>query len=83
MDNRNVIDIFVNRGMVDASLGEDMLHEIDASGKDIGEILTDERSHPSEPMIVDEEPNLMACVFEGGANGGHLYLHRGSSTRNP
>lgn len=41
MDSRNVIDIFVNRGMIDASLGEDMLHEIDASGKDIGEILSD------------------------------------------
>ena len=41
MDSRNVIDIFVSRGMIDHSLGEDMLHEIDASGKDIGEILTD------------------------------------------
>jgi type IV pilus assembly protein PilB len=41
MDSRNVIDIFVNRGMIDNSLGEDMLLEIDASGKDIGEILAD------------------------------------------
>ncbi len=41
MDSRNVIDIFVNRGMIDSSLGEDMLLEIDASGKDIGEILAD------------------------------------------
>ncbi|MFP6879767.1 MAG: pilus assembly protein PilB, partial [Roseibacillus sp.] len=41
MDSRNVIDIFVNRGMIDNSLGDDMLLEIDASGKDIGEILAD------------------------------------------
>ncbi|MFP6858125.1 MAG: GspE/PulE family protein [Roseibacillus sp.] len=41
MDSRNVIDIFVNRGLIDNSLGEDMLLEIDASGKDIGEILAD------------------------------------------
>ncbi len=41
MDNRNVLDIFVSRGMIDNSLAEDMLHEIDASGKDVGDILTD------------------------------------------
>jgi type IV pilus assembly protein PilB len=41
MDSRNVIDIFVNRGLIDNSLGDDMLLEIDASGKDIGEILAD------------------------------------------
>ena len=41
MDNRNVIDIFVSRGMIDTALGNDMIHEIDASGKDVGEILTD------------------------------------------
>lgn len=41
MDSRNVIDIFIGRGMIDQSLGEDMLHEIEASGKDIGEILAD------------------------------------------
>jgi type IV pilus assembly protein PilB len=41
MDNRNVIDIFVSRGMIDTALGDDMIHEIDASGKDVGEILAD------------------------------------------
>ena len=41
MDNRNVIDIFVSRGMIATALGNDMIHEIDASGKDVGEILTD------------------------------------------
>jgi type IV pilus assembly protein PilB len=41
MDNRNVIDIFVSRGMIDTALGNDMIHEVDASGKDVGEILTD------------------------------------------
>ncbi|MAT31374.1 MAG: type II/IV secretion system protein [Verrucomicrobia bacterium] len=41
MENRNVLDIFVSRGMIDSSLAEDMLHEMDASGKDVGDILTD------------------------------------------
>ena len=41
MENRNVLDIFVSRGLIDSSLAEDMLHEIDASGKDVGDILTD------------------------------------------
>ncbi len=41
MENRNVLDIFVTRGMIDSSLAEDMLHEMDASGKDVGDILTD------------------------------------------
>ena len=41
MDNRNVMDIFVNRGMIDSSLAGDMLHEIEASGKDVGDILSD------------------------------------------
>ena len=41
MENRNVLDIFVSRGMIDSSLAEDMLHEMDASGEDVGDILTD------------------------------------------
>ncbi|NNC88778.1 MAG: type II/IV secretion system protein [Akkermansiaceae bacterium] len=41
MDPNNVIDLFVNRGMIDRSLGEDMLSEMENSGKDIGEILAD------------------------------------------
>ena len=41
MDDRNVLDLFVSRGMIDSSLAEDMLHEIEASGKDVGDILTD------------------------------------------
>tara|TARA_B100000941_G_scaffold247850_1_gene193084 strand:- start:351 stop:2030 length:1680 start_codon:yes stop_codon:yes gene_type:complete len=41
MENRNVLDIFVSRGMIDNSLAEDMLHEIEASGKDVADILTD------------------------------------------
>ncbi|HBM78364.1 MAG TPA: pilus assembly protein PilB [Verrucomicrobiales bacterium] len=41
MENRNVLDIFVSRGMIDNSLAEDMLREMDASGKDVGDILTD------------------------------------------
>ena len=41
MDNRNVLDIFVSRGMIDTALAEDMLQEIEASGKDVGDILTD------------------------------------------
>ena len=39
MDNQQVLDLFINRGMIDRSLAQDMLHEIDNSGKEIGEIL--------------------------------------------
>lgn len=41
MDNTLVIDLFKNRGMIDATLGQDMLNEVEQSGKDITEILSD------------------------------------------
>lgn len=41
MESNQVIDLFVSRGMIDHSLGEEMLREMEGSGKDVGEILTD------------------------------------------
>jgi len=41
MDNNQVIEIFVNRGMIDRSLAQDVLNEIEASGKEVGEVLAD------------------------------------------
>ncbi len=41
MDTQNVIDLFISRGMIDEALGQDMLAEVDHSGKEIGEILSD------------------------------------------
>ena len=41
MDNHQVIELFIHRGMVDRSLAQDVLAEIDNSGKEIGEVLTD------------------------------------------
>lgn len=41
MDNQQVLDLFINRGMIDHSLASDILHEIDNSGKAISEILAD------------------------------------------
>jgi type IV pilus assembly protein PilB len=41
MDSNHVIELFISRGMIDSSLGEDILREIESSGKDVGEILAD------------------------------------------
>ncbi|MGB2266612.1 MAG: pilus assembly protein PilB, partial [Akkermansiaceae bacterium] len=41
MDNSQLIDIFINRGLVDQYLADDILMEVDNSGKEVPEILTD------------------------------------------
>jgi type IV pilus assembly protein PilB len=41
MNDRQIIELFEARGLVDASLGQDILDEINHSGKDIGEVLAD------------------------------------------
>jgi type IV pilus assembly protein PilB len=41
MENSHVIDLFVGRGMIDQALGEEILRELEISGKDIGAILSD------------------------------------------
>ncbi|HEX5791109.1 MAG TPA: GspE/PulE family protein, partial [Luteolibacter sp.] len=41
MDNQQIIDLFQSRGLVDRSLAQDILAEVDHSGKEIAEILAD------------------------------------------
>ncbi len=41
MDNHQVIELFVNRGMIDRSLAQEVLAEVDNSGKEIAEVLAD------------------------------------------
>ena len=41
MDNNQVIELFINRGMIDRSLAEDVLSEVENSGKEIAEVLAD------------------------------------------
>ena len=41
MDNLQVIELFIGRGLIDRSLAQDILAEIDNSGKDIAEVLAD------------------------------------------
>lgn len=41
MDNSQLIDIFVNRGLIDQYLAADIVQEINNSGKEISEILAD------------------------------------------
>jgi len=41
MDNNQVIELFINRGMVDRSLAQDVLDEVENSGKEIAEVLSD------------------------------------------
>lgn len=58
MDNQQVLDLFINRGMIDRVLATDILAEIDHSGKEIGEILADYQviHHRNDiwPMIASE-----------------------------
>ena len=41
MDNQQIIDLFQSRGLIDQSLAQDILAEVDHSGKEISEILAD------------------------------------------
>ena len=41
MDNAQLIDIFMSRGLVDQYLADDILMEVENSGKEVAEILTD------------------------------------------
>jgi type IV pilus assembly protein PilB len=41
MDNSQLIDIFVNRGLIDQYLATDIVQEVNNSGKEISEILAD------------------------------------------
>ncbi len=41
MDNKQIIELFQSRGLIDQSLGQDLLNEVDHSGKEIAEILAD------------------------------------------
>jgi len=41
MESQPVIDLFINRGMIDKSLAQDIIQELETSGKSIGETLAD------------------------------------------
>ena len=41
MDSNQLIDLFVSRGMIDRSLGQDILNQVENSGKNVAEILAD------------------------------------------
>jgi type IV pilus assembly protein PilB len=41
MDNRQLLDLFQSRGLIDASLAEEILAEVDNSGKTVPELLAD------------------------------------------
>ena len=41
MDNRQLLELFQSRGMIDASLAEEILDEVDNSGKSVPELLAD------------------------------------------
>ena len=58
MDHSQLIDIFMNRGLVDQYLADDILMEVENSGKDVPEILTDYEVIQNEedvwPIIANE-----------------------------
>ena len=41
MDNKQILDLFQSRGLIDRSLSQDILSEVDHSGKEVAEILAD------------------------------------------
>ncbi|MEO5915909.1 MAG: GspE/PulE family protein [Luteolibacter sp.] len=41
MDNQQILELFQSRGLIDRSLAQDILAEVDHSGKEIAEILAD------------------------------------------
>jgi type IV pilus assembly protein PilB len=41
MDNKQIIELFESRGLIDPSLAQDILSEVNQSGKEIAEILAD------------------------------------------
>jgi type IV pilus assembly protein PilB len=41
MDNNQIVELFISRGLIDRSLGQDILHEVENSGKEAAEILAD------------------------------------------
>jgi type IV pilus assembly protein PilB len=41
MDNQQIIDLFLSRGLIDSALSQDILAEVGHSGKEIAEILAD------------------------------------------
>lgn len=41
MDNKQILDLFQSRGLIDRSLSQDILAEVDHSGKEAAEILAD------------------------------------------
>ena len=41
MDHTQIVELFQARGLIDTSLAQDILAEVNQSGKEIAEILTD------------------------------------------
>jgi type IV pilus assembly protein PilB len=41
MDSNQIVELFISRGLIDRSLGQDILHEVENSGKEAAEILAD------------------------------------------
>lgn len=41
MDSNQLVDLFISRGMIDASLGQEIINEVDNSGKEVSEVLAD------------------------------------------
>src|SRR5688500_1069153 len=41
MDSNQIVELFISRGLIDRSLGQDILSEVENSGKEASEILAD------------------------------------------
>ena len=54
MDNNQIVELFISRGLIDRSLGQDILHEVENSGKEAAEILAGRpRGNVTEPIVVE------------------------------
>jgi type IV pilus assembly protein PilB len=66
MDHNQIIELFQSRGLVDRSLAQDILSEVNHSGKEIGEILADFQVIQSRddiwPIIASELGTTMVDI---------------------
>ena len=85
MDNSQLIDIFVNRGLVDQYLSQDIIQEVDNSGKELAEVLADfeiiQKQEDIWPIVANELGASMVDISNYDPPQGVLDLVPASTAR--
>ncbi len=68
MDTNQLLDLFLNRGLIDQDLADDIVSEVDTNGKEIGQLLADysvvESRNDIWPIIASELGTEMVDLSE-------------------